>query len=83
MKTTYWCRPALLALGTLLAACGIDLPADWRERVRIGSDRKLSRTARENLMLPPGVSFPAELPEQQKQLVDFHAPGLRRLLGYA
>ena len=25
MKTTYWCRPALLALGTLLAACGTGL----------------------------------------------------------
>ncbi|HEY1073054.1 hypothetical protein [Brevundimonas sp.] len=67
----------------LLAACGIELPTDWRARVRVGSDRKLSRTARENLMLPDGVAFPPELPEQQKQLVDFHAPGLRRLLGYA
>jgi len=43
----------------------------------------LSRTARENLKLPAGVAFPAALPEQQKQLVDFHAPGLRQLLGYA
>ena len=51
--------------------------------MRIGSDRKLSRTARENLMLPEGMTFPPELPEQHKRLVDFHAPGLRSLLGYA
>jgi len=67
----------------LLDACGIALPEDWKARVRIGSDRKLSRTARENLMLPEGMTFPSELPEQQKRLVDFHAPGLRSLLGYA
>ena len=35
---------------TLLRACGIDkIPEDWRERVRVGSDRKQSATARENL----------------------------------
>lgn len=67
----------------LLDACGIAMPDDWKARVRIGSDRKLSRTARENLMLPEGMTFPSELPEQQKRLVDFHAPGLRSLLGYA
>lgn len=67
----------------LLAACGIERPDDWRERVAIGSDRKLSRTARENLNLPEGLVFPAELPAAQKALVDFHAPGLRALLGYA
>jgi hypothetical protein len=67
----------------LLDACGIALPEDWKARVRIGSDRKLSRTARENLMLPEGMTFPSELPELQKRLVDFHAPGLRSLLGYA
>lgn len=68
--------------GALLDACGIDRPGDWRERVRIGSDRRQSRTARENLKLPDGMAFPKSLPEQQKELVDFHAPGLRRLLGY-
>lgn len=69
--------------GGLLEAAGIERPDDWRERVRIGSDRKLSRTARENLKLPGGHEFPSELPETQKRLVDVHAPGLRALLGYA
>jgi hypothetical protein len=67
----------------LLEAAGIDRPEDWRDRVRIGSDRKLSRTARENLKLPEGLAFPDTLPETQKRLVDVHAPGLRALLGYA
>jgi hypothetical protein len=68
--------------GTLLEACGIDRPDDWRERVRIGSDRKQSGTARENLT---GVAarLPAKLPDLQKRLVDARAPGLRALLGYA
>ncbi|MDZ7645505.1 MAG: hypothetical protein U5K76_15585 [Woeseiaceae bacterium] len=66
---------------TLLDACGIDLPDDWRERVRTGSDRKQSGTARENLA---GGLFemPDELPQVQKDLVDYAAPGLRRVLGY-
>jgi hypothetical protein len=65
----------------LFEACGIDRPDDWRERVRIGSDRKQSGTARENLT---GVSvvFPDELPDAQKRMVDMCAPGLRELLGY-
>lgn len=67
----------------LLDAAGIERPDDWRERVHIGADRKLSRTARENLKLPDGLVFPAELPAIQRQLVDFHAPGLRALLGYS
>lgn len=67
----------------LLAAAGIDRPEDWRERVAVGADRKQSRTARENLKLPDGIVFPDQLPETQKRLVDFHAPGLRALLGYA
>lgn len=66
----------------LLDACGIDaLPADWRERVRVGSDRKQSGTARENLR-GPASDVPATLPAAQKQLVDFAAPGLRQILGY-
>ncbi|MBX9460451.1 MAG: hypothetical protein KL785_04405 [Brevundimonas sp.] len=69
--------------GELMDAAGIDLPEDWRERVTIGADRRQSRTARENLKLPEGLEFPAELPETQRRLVDFHAPGLRALLGYA
>jgi hypothetical protein len=65
----------------LLAACGIaKLPADWRERVRIGADPKHSGTARENLT---GLAaLPETLPDAQKRLVDFHAPGLRAMLGY-
>jgi hypothetical protein len=67
----------------LFEAAGLDVPGNWRERVAAGSDRRQSRTARENLKLAPGVVIPDELPETQKQLVEFAAPGLRRLLGYA
>ena len=67
--------------GQLLAAAGIERPADWRERVRIGSDRKQSGTARENLT-GVDVEFPDELPQLQKQMVDMVAPGLRAILGY-
>lgn len=66
----------------LFTACGIETPDDWRERVRVGSDRKQSSTARENLT-GLSVEFPKELPLEQKRLVDFAAPGLRALLGYA
>lgn len=66
----------------LFKAGGIHaLPPDWRERVVVGSDRKQSGTARENLS-GLATTFPDELPETQKQLVDFAAPGLRALLGY-
>lgn len=65
----------------LLGFADIDLPDDWKERVRIGSDRKQSGTARENLTLK-GQKVPAELPEMQKKLVDYTNPGLRALLGY-
>jgi hypothetical protein len=66
----------------LLHHCGVDpIPEDWRERIRIGSDRKQSATARENLS--GALELPDELPAMQKKLVDFHAPGLRALLGYA
>jgi len=66
----------------LLNKCGIrELPADWRERVRVGSDRKQSGTARENLA-GFKAKIPDELPEVQKAMVDMTAPGLRRLLGY-
>jgi hypothetical protein len=66
----------------LLDACGIDPPADWLERVRVGADRAQSRTARENLTLAAGLAVPESLPEAQRRLVDFSAPGLRALLGY-
>jgi hypothetical protein len=68
---------------SLLKGCGIDpLPDDWRERVRVGSDREQSGTARENLH-GLAADVPEELPDMQKELVDFAAPGLRRILGYA
>ncbi|MCW3837876.1 hypothetical protein ACFQ1E_17670 [Sphingomonas canadensis] len=65
----------------LLDACGIDRPDDWRERIRIGADRKQSGTARENLT---GIEkdLPATLGPRHRALVDYHAPGLRALLGY-
>ncbi|HEY6816129.1 MAG TPA: hypothetical protein VI168_11360 [Croceibacterium sp.] len=67
---------------TLLDHCRIAVPADWAERIATGADRKQSATAREKLSL--GNAFiPDELPEGQKRLVDFAAPGLRALLGYA
>jgi len=65
----------------LLEACGIERPPDWADRVRIGSDRKQSGTARENLT---GVAakIPSELPDEQKRRVDRAYPGLRARLGY-
>lgn len=66
----------------LFEAAGIDRPDDWRERVRVGSDRKQSGTARENLS-GVEIEFPASLPELQRQMIEIAAPGLRRLLGYA
>ena len=66
----------------LLDACGIGIPADWRERVRIGSDRRQSGTARENLS-GVAVDLPTSLGTRHRALVDYHAPGLRALLGYA
>jgi hypothetical protein len=66
----------------LLMTCGIERPDDWRDRVRVGSDRKQSGTARENLT---GIAsrVPTELPDAQKRLVDRSAPRLRERLGYA
>jgi hypothetical protein len=65
----------------LLEACGIERPDDWRERVRVGSDRKQSGTARENLT-GIALELPSELPELHKRLVDYAAPGVRSILGY-
>jgi hypothetical protein len=65
----------------LFEACGISLPADWRERVKAGADRRQSGTARENLT-GVALDIPDTLPEAHRRLVDYAAPGLRRLLGY-
>jgi hypothetical protein len=65
----------------LLNACGIEMPRNWRERVTVGSDRRQSGTARENLT-GIEVELPAALPDKHRQLVDYVAPGLRSLLGY-
>lgn len=75
------CDSADHFFGDFFERCRIDRPDDWRERVRIGSDRKQSGTARENLT-GLAVEFPAELPDLQKRMVDMVAPGLRALLGY-
>lgn len=74
-------EPAEHFFAELFAACAIDRPADWRERVRIGSDRGQSGTARENLT---GVELrlPETLSDRHRALVDYQAPGLRALLGY-
>jgi hypothetical protein len=65
----------------LFHACGIDVPPDWRQRIVIGSDRRQSATARENLEAVE-VDLPDELPDIQKRLVNYAAPGLREVLGY-
>ena len=65
----------------LFEACGLERPGDWRERVIIGSDRKQSGTARENLS-GIAMTFPEALGAQHRALVDYQAPGLRALLGY-
>lgn len=65
----------------LLTACAIEMPADWQERIKIGSSREQSGTARENLTGVP-QTFPDSLNRRHRSLVDYHAPGLRALLGY-
>jgi len=67
----------------LLGDCALGaLPEDWRERVRIGSDRQQSGTARENLVGAGKFDVPEELSSMQKDMVDYAAPGLRKILGY-
>lgn len=68
----------------LFEDCGLTrIPDDWRERVRIGSDRKQSGTARENLTADPAaIEIPRTLTDAQKRIVDFAAPGMREILGY-
>ena len=69
--------------GALFDACGISpLPGTWRERVRVGADRRQSGTARENLT-GIRVKLPEELPEKHRRLIEYAAPGLRSILGYS
>lgn len=65
----------------LLEACGIERPEDWKERVRLGSDPAESGTSAENIRVRKDI--PARLPDLQRRMVDFAAPGLRPLLGYS
>jgi len=51
-------------------------------RIEVGSDRRRSGTARENLT-GIAIELPDTLPERHRRLVDYAAPGLRELLGYA
>lgn len=74
---------AELYFSELLTKCGIAKPGNWRERIIIGADRKQSPTARENINTnTPLITFPKELPEKHQRIIDFAAPGLRKLLGY-
>lgn len=66
---------------SLLDACGIARPDDWRERVLAGADRSQSGTARENLT-GVALELPHAVGPRHRALVDYHAPGLRALLGY-
>ena len=66
----------------LLGYAGIELPDDWKLRVKIGSDRKQSGTAREHLKMK-GQTVPNVLPDMQKKLVNYACTGLREILGYA
>jgi hypothetical protein len=67
----------------LLEACGIaPTPENWRERVTAGADRRQSATARENLT-GIRVQVPDVLPEMHQRLIEYAAPGLRSILGYA
>lgn len=66
----------------LLSACGIAMSDDWAERVKAGSTRGESATARENLT-GVTIELPDTLPQRHRELVDYQAPGLRKLLGYS
>lgn len=67
----------------LFEACGIAVPTDWRERVRVSSAPDHSATARGNLTGGATIELPAELTDLQKALVEVAAPGVRAILGYA
>jgi len=68
----------------LLAACGIEMPSDWKARISIGADKKQSPTARDNINDGAAkFDFPDALTDKHRALVDYAAPGLRALLGYS
>lgn len=76
-------REAGAYFNELFEACGIaPVPENWRERVQVGADRRQSGTARENLT-GIRVSLPDQLPEKHRRLIEYAAPGLRSILGYA
>lgn len=72
-----------LFLKDLLARFGIlDLPDDWRERIRIGVDPGISATASHQINLPEGSETMGGLPEAARQEIEALYPGLRAALGY-
>lgn len=64
----------------LLAACGLELPANWQARVRAGASRELSATDSRAFM-DPALDC-QELSAAQKQALEIAAPGLRQVLGF-
>ena len=64
----------------LIGTFNIDLPPDWKTRVLVGADRRMSMTARENI--GDSTNIPAVLPDKFKRMVDFTVPHLREYLGY-
>lgn len=69
----------------LLSAMGIDNPpADWRERVKFGAERRWSATDRGNLTNGLDESdIPKTLPREFRAMIDTVAPSLRATLGYS
>lgn len=56
-------------------------PLDWRARIQAGADKRLSVTARENLIV--NTEIPRTLSDLQMELLEKKAPSLRERLGYA
>lgn len=70
----------------LLSWAGItELPDDWKQRIKLSSDKKYSPTHRSNLNI---CSFTVAMTENEtlhdsyKKLIDFSNPNLRKILGY-
>jgi Sulfotransferase domain len=64
---------------SLLAACGLEMPSDWQERVEAGADRGLSDTASDDFDVRGDRNY---LIESEKALFASVAPKLREVLGY-